>query len=97
MRTRESLSDAAGRCAVHARRRSASELAEQPRAGFEPIALHGAQRDAERLRRLLLAEPAEEAALDDLREAWQLLGQTLQCGVERQQALVGLHCEIFSV
>src|SRR6185503_12652023 len=69
----------------------AFQIGAQPRARAHPSSLYRAQRGAQRLRRLLLAEPAEVAALEDARQALVALAESVERAVEVDQLLgVGL-------
>ena len=61
----------------------------QPCFGETPIALHGSQRDAERLRNFRRIEAAEEAQLDDLRVPRKRGRHPLQRLVHHQDVEIG--------
>src|SRR4029079_7977696 len=65
----------------------AGELGPQQGAGARPVPLHGAQRDAQRLARLLLGEAAEVTALEHLGQAGIALAQAQERAVEVEDLL----------
>ena len=91
------LTSRSDRCDSGPDRGAAGQLAIQPRAGLEPVSLHRAQRHAQDAGRVLLAITAEEAAFDHLCQAWHFGGEPLHGFIQRQQALIGLHRQIYGV
>ena len=75
----------------------AAQLAEQPRACLEPVSLDGAQRHAERPRRVFLAVSSKKTTLDHIGQPRHLFGQPLHRLVERQHALVRIDGQVGDV
>src|SRR6185437_11339135 len=72
----------------------AAQFPEEPGARLQPIALHGAQGNAEGRGGVLLAVSGEKTAFHDLRQPRRGVRQALQRLIQGEQAFVGLDGQI---